>query len=128
MDTPIAFSSLLGKTITEILGKVGDDKLTFQASDGSRYRLYHEYDCCESVRIEDIAGDLSDLLGAPIVRAEEPSSLDRFEEKPINQDDDSFTWTFYILGTAKGTVTIRWYGTSNGYYGEGVGFEMVTEA
>ena len=47
------------------------------------------------------------------------------EDIEIEWPDDSFTWTFYRFATARGYVTIRWYGSSNGYYSEEVTFEEV---
>ena len=116
----IPFSTLKGKTLLSIDRKGdGDDSLTFTCSDGTSYRQHHQQDCCESVSIEDICGDLDDLLGSPILKADEHTNVD--EGGP-----DSETWTFYYLATIKGGVTIRWYGTSNGYYSEEVDFFEVT--
>lgn len=103
--------------ITQLVGKVfrsvtnDGQSITFEGDE--TWALYHEQDCCESVRVEDVCGDLSDLEGTPIVTAEE--SGDRKET-----DDGDAQWTFYTLRTIKGTVTIRFYGTSNGYYSTAV--------
>ena len=114
------FSDLLGETLS-CVEKRGDDQLIFTLEEGQQFKLYHFQDCCESVTIEDIAGDLNDLVGVPILLAEEVSQTTNPEGiKPRYQD--SFTWTFYKLATIKGAVTIRWYGTSNGYYSESVEF------
>lgn len=114
------FEDLVGKTITQITGKEGDESMEF-VTDAGTYRMYHSQDCCESVSIEDIAGDLNDLIGNPILQAEEVVSNENPSDKK-EYEADSFTWTFYKLATIKGSVTIRWYGTSNGYYSEGVDF------
>jgi hypothetical protein len=120
------FSDLLGKTLVAIKGTVGDDVMEFVCTDGTRYRLYHEQSCCESVSIEDICGDLSDLIGNPLLVAEEVVSGDNPSDVDTSElYQESFTWTFYKLDTIKGGVTIRWYGSSNGYYSESVYFEEV---
>lgn len=114
-------SDLIGKTITSIENN-NNDELIFHTADGLTYKMYHDQDCCESVSIEDICGELDNLIGSPIVMAEESTS----NENPKDSYDESFTWTFYKFATVKGYVTIRWYGESNGYYSEGVDFVLLT--
>ncbi len=95
-----------------------DDLLVFE-NDDVRYIFHHIRDCCESVYIEDIIGDLSDLVGVPLLQADEVSGTEN-DTRPLNSWDASHTWTFYNFSTIKGSVTVRWYGTSNGYYSEAV--------
>jgi len=119
--------SLEGRTIANIEGKVGDDRIVFFMEDGKKYVMLHHNDCCEYVRVEDIIGDLGDLIGSPILAAEEATSHIGLDGKVSNpRDCDSFTWTFYKFATLKGYVTIRWLGESNGYYSESVDFEEIT--
>lgn len=112
---------LVGKVIINIEQKENYE-LYFYCNDGITYRMFHEQDCCENVEIEDIAGELNDLLDSPILLAEEVSNVD---EPAKEKWDESYTWTYYKLATIKGYVTIRWYGESNGYYSESVDFEEV---
>lgn len=123
MDTSI--ESLKGKTLTEVRRYDGGDGdvLEFHAQTGEVYRMWHYQDCCESVDIEDIVGDLDDLIGSPILEAEEAENST--EPPPEGKGDDSNLWTFYKLGTVKGHVTIRWFGSSNGYYSESVSFALL---
>ena len=116
----VPFSHILGKTVTMIEGGVGDEEIKFHTDDGV-YVMYHEQNCCENVYVEDVTGDLQDLIGSPILLAEESTS-DINPEGVVMDYRDSFTWTFYKLATIKGYVDIRWYGESNGYYSESVDF------
>jgi hypothetical protein len=118
------FEELVGQTLTAITKT--NDEILFTLQNGEQYRLYHSQDCCESVYVEDVIGDLDDLVGTPILMAEEVSN---FEEPPFPDDytPESYTWTFYKMATIKGYVTIRWFGESNGYYSESVDFGKADE-
>jgi hypothetical protein len=108
---------LLGETLAHIDSVSGSDsRITFTSKSGRVWIMYHSQDCCESVEIEDIAGDFNDLVDSPILLAE-----------VVTCDDDhpqygSGMWTFYKLATVKGYVTIRWFGQEN-YYSVSVDFE-----
>ena len=105
-------TDLVGKTFTQVIRS--DDEAIVFVGEEEVYAFYHRQDCCESVSIEDVCGDLSDLENLPLLVAREDSNQGEL-------DYGSFTWTFYNFSTNRGSVTIRWYGTSNGYYSESVG-------
>lgn len=98
-----------------------NDKLVFWLQDGRVYEFSHDQDCCESVYIESIVGDLQDLVGSPLMMAEEVGSdSEEIKDKDGEEWGDSHTWTFYKFATVKGYVDVRWLGQSNGYYSEDV--------
>lgn len=116
---------LCGLTMSSVTGSEGGDEMIFTATTGQKFKFYHCQNCCESVSINDVIGDLTDLVGSPILLAEEVSS--EAENNTKSEDSyDSFTWTFYRFATIKGTVTVRWYGSSNGYYSEKVSFDEIS--
>ena len=109
---------LKGKTITSIEGlKVGSEQIQFNCSDGSKYVMGRAFTNLEPVEvlIDDICGDIDDLIGSPIVIAEENYDV---PGGPRNTSDKSWTWVFYKFATTKGYVDIKWYGTSDGRYTE----------
>lgn len=121
------FGVLVGQTIAQIDGAtIGSERIRFRLADGRVFVMRHQQDCCEDVQVEDVIGDVSDLIGATVVKAEERTNKDGVA--PIGAKDryyESATWTFYEIATNKGSVTIRWLGTSNGYYSEEVDFSEV---
>ena len=118
-----AFSKLMGLTLISI-EQHGDEEIQFKTRCGRNFILYHQQDCCESVTIDEVIGDYEDLLHTPILSAEEISNSD---DSPRGHNY-SHTWTFYKLSTIKGSVTIRWYGESSGYYSEEVDFAEILDS
>lgn len=126
----VNFNQLVGKTLHEVI--VSEDKATikFITDAGETFFMYHNQDCCEGVKVEDICGDLGNLIGLPILTASEVTNKEKPEADREDRDgfyDVTCTWTFYTLATNRGSVTIRWYGSSNGAYSERVSFANITE-
>jgi hypothetical protein len=114
------FGDLLGRILCH--ASTDGDSLTLYLSDTNYVKFQHHQDCCESVYIEDICGELGDLVGSPLLMAEEVSGYTR---DPLCENEESYTWTFYRFATIKGSVNVRWYGSSNGYYSESISVEVV---
>jgi hypothetical protein len=122
-DRYLDASAFVGKTITDIK-QVAGDRIQFCTNDGKNFAMFHIQDCCESVRIHDIEGDLQSLVGSPITAASEESQSERPEDVPRSEyEDESNTWTTYNFATENAKVRIRWHGSSNGYYSESVQIE-----
>ncbi len=116
VNTQRGMAQMLGKTFVQVTGSVDSDEMMFETANGERFMFAHQQDCCETVSINDIVGDLQDLCGAPLLVAEEVKGA----TEPDEEHYESYTYTFYKFATRKGYVDVRWLGESNGYYSEGV--------
>lgn len=106
---------LIGVTVKTV--RVTDDQVQMLGTDGTMYMLAHDQDCCEDVFIESIDNDISLLEGQTILEAYESANSD---DPPVGARgySDSYTWTFFHVRTQRDSFTIRFFGSSNGYYSE----------
>lgn len=113
------FSDLIGRTIVVTQNvEAGSQEIFFQCADGTIYWMGHHQSCCESVYLEDVIGDPEDLCA---------HVLDARGYTQDEENDPDACFTFYIIQTDKGALTLRWFGSSNGYYSIDVSFEEVLE-
>lgn len=118
------FFELIGKTITKITNE-GD---SIETADGKRYQIIHHQDCCESVSHQRTSGNPQDLIGKVITLAEDDTtSTDPAWYKSENTYRDSYTWSIFILQAQDTRVEFYYLGESNGYYGETMSFEEITQ-
>ncbi len=120
-----------------------NEKILFHFDDDVTLVLTHEQNCCEDVTLEDVVGDLNDLVGHPLLvselrttyEAEEARGLDEILEL-VKLDDvecikrtfasaEAYEWAFYEFRNIKASVTLRYVGESTGYYSTDVGFFVV---
>lgn len=115
-------SQLIGCRVWQVDTETIDPNLlVLHLTNGDVAHFFHVQDCCESVYLADITGDLDDLLDAEIYDAREDC------ETGGEHGDSTYTWTFYNIRTSKGTITLRFNGESNGYYSESVDFDIETD-
>ena len=118
----VCFKELLGKTLKEIIvnkdcSEFKDEFILFRTTENEEFIMFHDQDCLESVWIEDICGDIQKLIGKPL------KNVECYHNKNENTVyDSSETYTFYKLSNENEYVTIRWFGSSNGYYSESANF------
>lgn len=103
--------SLLGEIV--VLAESDTQELRLKTAKGIFY-FSHERECCEDVELIDTCGDLNDLVGTPILQAE--IATNSKDDTPQGGADHRNLWTFYRFATIKGSVVLRWFGSSNGYY------------
>ena len=115
MENLTIYEEMIGKKFDKVY-QYGDAYLIFEKQGIPEFVFYHNQDCCESVYIEDVAGELEDLSLGVITEAEE------YTKDAGEEVCESGTYTFYKFSSTKGCVNIRWVGESNGYYSESVDY------
>ena len=92
------------------------DVVVLSFEDGATITMQHHQDCCEMVYLEDfeVSGVSDDMSGATLHSWHVDSSSIRPSKDAKSEDCDE--WTFYNVRTSKGSLWMRWFGTSNGYY------------
>lgn len=122
----------LASGIKKVVGyKEATEEIYFYCKNGNIVKFYHYQDCCEYVFLADADGltngvDIFTDCNWCVIEEVIKDNTDK-DTEPIYEYDDSYTWTFYKFKTNKGYDTMRWYGTSNGYYSENVDFEIYKE-
>jgi hypothetical protein len=104
------FETLVGKTINKI--EVEDDRVNLFTDCGRYTMISFEQWCGNDVEVyldNDEEDNLDVILNSPILLAEESEG-----------SVDGYDYTFYKLSTAIDSITLRFYGRSNGYYSESV--------
>ena len=108
--------TLLGVTLKDV--ELFDAGVQMTSVNEDKFVLMHEQDCCEEVYLLDW-DDLGCLVGSQIVLAEEVSNQHHSGiplPPVIDGNNAEEEWTFYKIGTIRGTCTFRFYGRHNGCY------------
>lgn len=117
--TDLIFKDMTFQSVEKGYDRYGDFILF--KTDKKHYKMFHRQDCCENVFIQDIVGDLDDLVNSQIIVAE----LFEKEEKECGHD---VLYSFYTFRTNKGTVQIIWGADLETHYSVSVDIEEIENA
>lgn len=120
----VGIENLIGQTLSYYDLNHHKTELVFVNNSGDTWTFYHEQDCCESVYLDDVSGELEDILDSEILSAYESSRSLTDEENFESGHDECSDWYFYHIATIKGSVVLRWIGSSNGYYSTQVSIDF----
>lgn len=96
----LSFEILIGKTLDESY-QVGIDKFIFETSDGDQYTL----NGLGTSEIDEIHGEISDILDSKII----------FAEEIVDDSDREDIKTYHNIKTNNGEITINWFGNIDFY-------------
>ena len=111
-------NDLIGKTVKVI--SIDNDELDITVTDGEkdyRYGIRHFQDCCESVSLDSVDGNIHNMIGKKITDA-----YSMISDLPYEEYSGSGTRSVYRIVAEDDYLWLEWRGRSNGYYGEGVTF------
>jgi hypothetical protein len=118
------FFELKGQVVKEITDlEIGTQEVFIRTNDGT-YKLYHEQDCCEYVRVVKVIGNVNELIGE-IIFAEEDAGANDPDWYTEYERLCSHTWTKYALKTKNASLEFWFLGESNGYYSENVSIKKI---
>jgi ribulose bisphosphate carboxylase small subunit len=107
--------------ITKVFGlEEESESVEIHLANGYKIIFWHDQECCEDVHLleyDDIQAE--ELVGGLLISVECESTglgLSELDKKDLQ----SATWTFYRIRTTKQDITLRFLGSSNGYYSEDV--------
>lgn len=113
--------------LSDLIGNVFDTvtlnggAVEFYNNNKLMFCLHHEQSCCEIVELIDGFDELHLLQNGPIMQSYATYSHDGELKYTENGNSyDNLTWSFYTFSTFYHSVTLRFYGQSNGCYSETV--------
>ena len=119
----VNFFELKGQIVKEIINLQEDNDEVFIRTNDGTYKLYHQQDCCEHVRIYNVIGNVADIIGEVVFAEEDAGANDPDWYK--EDYHDSHTWTKYVLKTENASLEFWFLGESNGYYSENISIKKI---